>query len=270
MLEVITLNPVKFVLRAISGFTGGLFGTLMLLIIFTLSSGILSGIFSADSVASETINPIFLAVYLIMVFTGLLIANLFASMLISFCDHDKYFMRSTVLHQVFIFNAVLFFISLPFYVFSLALDFGALSVITLLHGFASLSGSHMVLENVSNPRYSLLSVYGTCIGIVLAAFSNLIVFKITGTVNVLLFAFLPVSWFFMSFSQCAVEALYVSFYRLYGIDFLKSETEFGDDVSMGKKRKTEDEEITEEVERDIKKKASPKDEDGEDFLKKNS
>lgn len=268
MLEVITLNPIKFVLRSIAGFTGGLFGTLMLLIIFTFSSGVLSGIFDVEEVVAQSINPIFLAVYLMMVFTGLAVANLFSSLLISFCDHDKYYMRSTVLHQVFIFNAVLFFISLPFYVFTLALDFGALSVITLLHSFAALSGSHLVLENVSNPKYSLLSVYGTCVGIVLAAFSNLIVFKITGTVNILLFAFLPISWFFMSVSQCAIEALYVSFYRLYGIDFLKSETEFGDDMSKDKKRKTEDESAAEEVESDLKKKSAPKDEDGADFLKK--
>ena len=226
MFEAITLSPLKFVLRSVAGFTGGLFGTLMLLIIFMLSSGIMNGIFAVDEVASQTINPIFLAVFLIMVFTGLLIANLFSAMLISFCDHDKYFIRSTILHQVFIFNAVMFFISLPFYIFSLALDFGALSMITLLHSFAALSGSHLVLENTANPRYSLLSIYGTSVGIILGAFSNLIVFKITGTVNVLLFAFLPVSWLFMSLAECGIEALYVSFYRLYGVDFLANETEF--------------------------------------------
>ena len=269
MLEVITLNPLKFVLRSISGFTGGLFGTLMLLIIFTLSSGVLNSVFAVEEVGSQTINPIFLAVFLIMIFTGLLMANLFSSMLISFCDRDKYFMRGAILHQVFIFNAVMFFMSLPFYIFSLTLDFGALSIVALLHSIVALSGSHLVLENVANPRYSLVSIYGTSLGLILGAFSNLIVFKITGTVNVLLFAFLPVTWFFMALAQCGTEALYVSFYKLYGIDFLSNDTEFGEDTTY-KNRKTEDEEIEEEIEKDIKKKAEPKDEDGAEFLEKNN
>ena len=37
----------------------------------------------------------------------------------------------------------------------------------------------------------------------------------------------------------------------------------------GKNRKTEDQEAEDEVERDIKKKAEPKDEDGAEFLKGN-
>ena len=268
MLDSIKLTPIKVAFKAVAGFTGGLFGTLMLLLILALSSSTMTGIFGAEELATQTINPIFLAVFLIMIVTGLLVANLFSTLLVSFSDKDKYYRRASIMHQVFIYNIVLFVIALPFYIFSLLMTFGMLSIITLLHSFLSLAGSHMILEGTANPRYHLLSVYSTGLGLFLGTIINLFVFRITGTVNVLLFAFLPVTWLLMGLSHSLFEALYVSFYTLYGIDFLKTDTNFGADMNTNStKRKTEDEEIIEEVERDLKKAKEPKDTDGAEFLK---
>jgi len=272
MIDSQSITPMKFLLRSVAGFTGGLFGTLMLLIIFVLSSNIMTSVFEAEEVATQVINPIFLAVFLIMIFTGLVIANLFSVMLVSFADKYKYHRRSSILHQVCIFNVVLFFITLPFYIFSLVLGLGMLSIVALLHSFLSLAGSNLMLENIANPRYSLLAVYGTGLGILFGTMINIMVFKITGTINVLLFAFLPLTWLCMTVSQGLMEALYVSFYKFYGIDFLRTETAFGDDVNFdasGAKVKTEEEELSEEVEKDLKKKKGPKDVAGSEFLQEN-
>ena len=268
-MESITITPIKFLLRSIAGFTGGLFGTLMLLIIFALSSSVMTSVFQAEELASQTINPIFLAVFLIMIFMGLVIANLFSVMLISFSDKYKYYRRASILHQVFIFNVVLFFIALPFYIFSLVMSFGTLSIIALLHSFLALAGSHLMLESIANPRYNLLSIYGTSLGVLFGTVINIIVFRITGTINILLFAFLPLTWLLMAMSQGVVEAIYISFYKVYGVDFLKTDTSFGDDVVDTGKPKTETEEAKEEVEKDIEKDKEPKDEDGADFLEDN-
>lgn len=263
-MENTKITPIKLLLRAVSGFVGGLFGTLMLLIVFVLGSSVMDNVFKAEELSTEVINPVFLAVFLIMIFMGLIIANLFSTMLVSFCDKDKYFKRASIMHQIFIFNIVLFFVVLPFYVFSLVLDFGTLSIIALLHSFLSLAGSHLILESIANPRYNLLAIYGTSFGIILGVAVNLIIFKITGTVNILLFAFLPVTWFFMTLAQSLAEALYTSFYKLYGIDFLGVDTSFGMDYIS--RPKTETEEIEDEVDIEMKKKKDPKDKTGAEFL----
>lgn len=269
MIESITITPIKFLLRSVAGFTGGLFGTLMLLMIFAISSNIMSSVFENEELATQAINPIFLAVFLIMVFMGLVIANLFSTMLISFADKYKYHRRASIMHQIFIFNIVLFFVVLPFYIFSLVMNFGMLSLIALLHSFLALAGSHLMLESMANPGYHLLGVYGTSIGLLTGTFLNIVVFQITGTINILLFAFLPLTWLLMAVSQGLVESLYVVFYKLYGVDFLKTETSFGADVGHKGGRKTERQELEEEVKKDLKKKKGPRDKDGADFLKDN-
>lgn len=254
----------KALLRSLSGFVGGIAGTILILAVFVLASGVFQNVLSEDEVVSAGLNPVFLAVFLIMIFLGFLGSNLASPFLLGIVDKNTYLRSSSVLYQIFIYNIVIFFLSLPLYILSIFFDVGTLAFIALVHSFVTFFSTHMIIQGMNQQRYYLLSVYSTSLGLLGAVLLNIFLFKLLGTVNILLFTFLPLCWGMMTTLQCLFEALYNVFYKMYGLDFLRVEVNYGKDT-VETKTETEEETISKQIDTEMNEK---KDVSGAEFLVK--
>lgn len=261
MAEIVNNLVIKNFLRFLASITGGLFGTLVFLGSFIIFSKVFGSVLGADSAFSGAINPIFLVVFIIMLFLGMGIGNLASVMLVCFAHKDRYSMRSTILHQVFIYNVVLAVVALPFYVFSLFLNLGELSVVAVFHLLVSSYGSHVLLESIAVPQYTPIAVYSSGIGLLGGIILNVLFYVMFSTVNVLFFVGMPFIWGSLTLAQILLEELYRFFYKTYGMDFMRLDIKFGDDMFGTKK--TEDEMLAQEVETELN---APVDKVGSDFL----
>ncbi len=221
------------VLKTIAGMGGGIVGMLVLLLIFLGASTILQPAFNPAGLGAEDAgkNPLFVFIFMAMIFATSLVANLLGSLFFMFVEHERYTRISTVLYQVFFMNIVIFVIVAPIY---LLLDSrNGLDTMGLLAGFHVLFAvlaSMMILEVIGNLRYALVGIYGSIFSLVFTTAVSVLIYEFSGrNPTVVLFAALPMIWTTLGFVTVIVEMFYRWLYTLYGTDFLRSTISFGQD-----------------------------------------
>lgn len=221
------------VLKTFAGLGGGIAGMLILLLIFLGASAILQPALDPASLGTENPekNPLFIFVFMAMIFLTSLGANLLGSLFFTFVEHERYSRTGTVLYHIFFVNVVIFVILAPIY---LLLDTRGLFDITgFLAGFhvlLSALASVMILEIIGNLRYALVGVYGVVFSLISSTAISMVVYEFSNrNPTVVLFSTLPIMWTTLGFVTVIAEMLYHWLYTVYGTDFLMSKTSFGQD-----------------------------------------
>ncbi|MBI5731845.1 MAG: hypothetical protein HY982_00595, partial [Candidatus Magasanikbacteria bacterium] len=142
-------------LRLFSGIVGGAAGTLALFIVYFIMINAIP--------QTEGVSSLSMFVVIIMTFVGTLVANTVTSLMITFMDNAKYVRRKTSIMHVFLFNFILFFLTIPLYFLGAVVDIvnGVAAVHFLLSAFISA----LILEILAGYEYTLLGVYSTALGI---------------------------------------------------------------------------------------------------------
>lgn len=217
------------VLKTFAGAAGGIAGMLILLVIFLGASTIFEPVFVAGS--EENKNPLFIFVFMAMIFLTSLGANLIGSLLFTFVEHEKYTRRATAMYQIFFVNLVSFIIMAPIY---LLLDArGMTDLVGFLAGFHVLLtalASVMILEIIGNLKYALVGIYSVVFSMLASTGLVMLIYEFSGqNPTIVLFAALPIMWVALGFITVIIEMLYHWIWTLYGTDFLMTKTEYGED-----------------------------------------
>lgn len=220
------------VLKTFAGLGGGIVGMLILLLIFLGASTILQSAWNPD-IGTEVggKNPLFIFVFMAMIFLTSVGANLLGSLFFTFVEHDKYSRSSTALYQIFFINLIIFAVMAPLYILLDAK--GLMDMTGFLAGFhvlLSALASVMILEIIGNLKYALVGVYGVIFSLLISTGTILTIYEFSGrNPTVVLFAALPIMWMSLGFITVIVEMFYRWVYTLYGRDFLMSKTDYGMD-----------------------------------------
>lgn len=244
-----------FVLKLLAGGGGGAVGAVILLVIFMLAGTILEPLTNTEALDAGYVSPIFVFIVMIMVFLATTVSNILSVLLLGLTERGKYGKLSTAIYQVFIVSVVIFLLMVPVYFIAASGGVGLAGYAVALHIIISAMISALILEIVSNYKYSLVGVYGVGFSIVI---SGGVLFALSGIVQstaILLFIALPVVWGSIAFTLSIVTMLYGWIARTYDKDFLSTETLYGKDY--GEPEQTEEEE-----------KPKKKDSAGAEFLRK--
>lgn len=243
------LTFLSLVLRTLSGLGGGILGTFILIVFYLFTQSLFGGFFQADP--AET-NPLEYFMLIAMVFTSSLGANLLAPYLLSIATKAERI--TTILTQILIVNILILIICLPLYLFAFSIDFTSGSYIAGLQVIFSILASALILNMFSASRYGLVWVYGTLLGSLLAIGLSVVMFLVSGSVNVLLFIAYPLFWGGIAFIQSIFMMLYRWLATISNSDFLALSKKYGKDYGKS------DEEFEEEEEKE------PEDIQGGEFL----
>ncbi len=222
------------VLKTFAGLAGGVAGTLILLMIFLLTSSILQPVLSPAEAQAQEISPLFIFVLMAMIFATSVVSSLVAPLLISYTERERYTRVATAMSQIFIMNIVIFAFVAPIYLTTsttrLELTAGAAALQIIL----SATAGALIMELIHDYRYALITVYTTIIGILVAMAISFFLYTGLGTsgTTLLLFAVLPVIWTMIGFFQGAIAMFYYWLYQNYGVDFLATSTSYGADYGI--------------------------------------
>jgi hypothetical protein len=237
------------------GLCGGVFGSLILLLIFLAASSILQPVLSPAEATGEQINPIFIVLLMAMIFATTLISSMFTPWLLSITERQRYPRIITAVYQIFIINLIIFAFTAPLYLSTTvsSLEFAAFAA-GLQIVLVSMA-SALIMEILNDERYPLLAVYTTVIGVLIATSINLFLFQMMKSATVLMFAALPITWASIGFFQAALAMIYYWYYINWGNDFLASANNYGVEYAGVQ-------EEVEEAEQEL-----PEDKTGSDFFK---
>lgn len=241
----------RFLLKILAAMTGGIAGTLILLLVFVLSSSILTQVLNPQ--AEEYVSPIFVFVTMVMIFLASTIGDIFSTLLLSFTESEKYTRRSSSIYQIFIVHVIIFILMVPVYFITASLNITVYAI--ALHIVISAQVSALILEIISNYKYALIGLYGITFSILISAGVMFGMAKFIASPTILLFAILPVVWGSIAFTESVVTMIYGWIVEIYDKDFLSTQTLYGKDYGK-------------EVE--VKQEApKAKDEAGAEFLRHN-
>ena len=232
------LTFTTFMLRLFSGVVGGAAGTLALFIVYFLMNYVVP--------QGDTEGPSSLTVFvvIIMTFVGTLIANTITGVMVTFMDNTKYSRRKTIIMHIFLFNFILFFLTIPLYMLGSALDIanGVAAVHFLLSAFITA----LIMEVIAGYEYSLLGIYSTALGM-FASIAIALAMMAAGVRPIaIMFAAMPGVWFILQIVGGFTELVYDNFVKLYGMDFLNVQTDLGGDKEIESGEEGEEEEKEEE------------------------
>ncbi len=231
-----------FLLRLLSGITGGISGTLAAFVVYFILSNVLPVGEGATSLSVFTI--------IIMAFIGTLIANTITAVMLTFMDSEKYSRRKTTITHVFLFNLILFFLTIPLYMLAVPLEI--VSGVAALHFLLSAYVSFLIMEILAGYEFSLLGVYGASLGI-FASIGLAFVIMATGSSELILtLGAMPIVWFVLMVVGGLVELIYDNFLRSYGVDALNVATDLGGDAEVEPEEGDQDTEGDVEVNEDEK------------------
>ena len=197
-----------FFLRLLSGIVGGAAGTLALFVIYFIMLNVVPQ--TQDASAPS------LFVVIIMAFIGTLTANTVTGVMVTFLDNEKYSRRKTTILHIFIFNLVLFFMTIPLYLLGVSLEIS--NGIAAVHFLLSAFISALLMEVIAGYEYSLLGIYSTALGIFVSIGIALIILASGAKPTIIMFVAMPGVWFILQLVGGFVELLYDNFVRLYGIE----------------------------------------------------
>lgn len=231
------LSATLFALRLLSGITGGVVGMLTAFVAYFIMSTFIP---SGDAVSSLSLFAI-----IVMSFVATLSANTVTAVMLTFMDHEKYARRKTIITQVFLFNLVLFFMAIPFYLIAIPLEIS--SGVVALHFLLSAYVSSLIMEILAGYEYSLVGVYASSLGIFVSIAIALLLLNSNVSTLVLTLGSMPMVWLMLEVVGGLVELVYDNFLRYYGVDALSTETDLGGDTMVDKEEE-DDEEISEKEE----------------------
>ena len=236
MTEKRPLTFTLFSLRLLSGITGGVSGTLAAFIVYFLLLSFIPVGEEATSLSTFTI--------ILMAFVGTLIANTITAVMLTFMDSQKYSRRKTTITHVFLFNLILFFLTIPLYM--LAAPLGIVIGVAALHFLLSAFVSALIMEVLAGYEYSLLGIYGVSLGIFISIGFAFIALATGGSSLFITLGSMPIVWFILMIVGGLVELIYDNFLRYYGVDALNVETDLGGDTEIEPKDEEGDDEDTDE------------------------
>ncbi|MEK7672796.1 MAG: hypothetical protein AAB373_02840 [Patescibacteria group bacterium] len=252
------INFSSFLLKILASLSGGISGSLILLLILFLASSALDPLTgNFENIESIEISPIFTFILMMMIFLSSTIGNILSTWLLALTEKGRYTRISSAIYQVFIISIIIFILMVPVYFITAATNIAVIPYVVALHIIISAQVSALILEIICNYRYSLVGVYGITFSILSSAG---LLFAMAGVLKdpqILLFAILPIVWGSIGFVQSIFTMLYGWMARTYDKDFLSTQTVYGNDYG----KEVENEEVE----------AAPKtkDEAGGDFLRHN-
>lgn len=229
------LSAMLFALRLLSGITGGVVGMLIAFVVYFLMSAFIP---AGDEVSSLSFFAI-----IVMSFVATLSANTITAVMVTFMDHEKYSRRRTTITQVFLFNLVLFFLTIPLYLIAIPLE--VTIGVAALHFLLSAYVSSLIMEVLAGYEYSLVGIYSSSLGIFISIGIALLMINSNVSPLVLTLGAMPAVWFILELIGGLVELIYDNFLKLYGVDALNIKTDLGGDT-MVEKEPEEDEDEDEE------------------------
>ncbi len=227
-----------FSLRLLSGIVGGSVGTLALFIVYFLMLNVVP--------QGEEGTALSMFVVIIMTFVGTLTANTITGVMVTFMDNEKYNRRKTTIMHIFLFNLILFFLTIPLYLMGTALDI--VNGIAAVHFLLSAFISALIMEILAGYEYSLLGIYSSALGIFVSIGLALMVLSTGASPLFIMFAAMPGVWLILQIIGGLTELIYDNFVRLYGIEALNVQTDLGGDDEV----EPEDEDGEEEEDEDEK------------------
>ncbi len=232
------------VLKTFAGLAGGVAGTLVLLIIFLLTSSILQPVLSPAEAQAQEVSPLFIFVLMAMIFATSVVSSLVAPLLISYTERERYTRVTTALSQIFIINIVIFAFVAPIYLTTSTANLTLTAAAAGLQILLSSTAAALIMELIHDYRYSLISVYTTILGVLVASAVSFFLYAGIGGggTTLLLFAVLPLIWALIGFFQGAVAMFYYWIYQNYGVDFLATSTNYGSDYGIPDESEEEEEE----------------------------
>ena len=238
MTEKKPLTFTLFLLRLLSGLTGGIVGTLLTFVVYFV---MLSFVPAGEELTSLSIFTI-----IIMAFVGTLAANTMTALMVTFMDSEKYSRRKTTLTHVFLFNLILFFFTIPLYLLAIPLDI--IIGVAAMHFLLSAFVSALIIEVLAGYEYSLLGIYSSAVGIFISIGLALIVLVSDTSQLVITLGAMPVVWLILEITGGFTELIYDNFLRLYGVDALNVQTDLGGDTEIEPAEDSEESETKEEDE----------------------
>jgi hypothetical protein len=228
------LTFTTFMLRLFSGIVGGAAGTLALFIVYFLMSSLVP---QADAEGSSSLT---MFVVIIMTFVGTLVANTITGVMVTFMDSAKYTRRKTTIVHIFLFNLILFFVTIPLYMIGSALEIsnGVAAVHFLLSAFITA----LIMEVIAGAEYSLLGIYSTALGMFVSIAIALAMMAAGVKPISIMFAAMPAVWLILQMVSGLTELIYDNYVKLYGTDFLNIQTDLGGDKEIEKDEEDEEEE----------------------------
>jgi hypothetical protein len=213
-----------------SGLTGGIGGTLVAFVAYFL---MLNFIPSDSGSSSLSVFAI-----IIMAFAATLSANTLTATMVTFMDNEKYSRRKTIITHVFMFNLILFFLTIPLYLIAVPLDI--VNGIAALHFLLSAYVSALLMEIFAGYEYSVVGVYATSLGIFISISLALVVVAGTSKPLVITLGAMPIVWLILQTTSGLVELVYDNFLHLYGVDALNTSTDLGGDSVVEKEEEEDD------------------------------
>jgi len=209
--------------RSMAGIGGGVIGSILLSIVFFIASAV-GGVNFISSASGGSTHPLFVFVLAIIVLVGTVASNITSAIFISYAEPQKYSRIPSAVTQIFIINMTLFIFMMPIYILTYTVSMEYLKVITAAHALISVIASNMVLEIVSDFRYSLLEIYSTVSAIVFSMLFSVIFYFFNPTT--LIFIAMPILWFCIGFFGGIVRMIYCIICNSYGIDALAVNTNY--------------------------------------------
>ncbi len=232
------LTFTTFMLRLFSGLVGGAAGTLAVFIVYFLMS------YAVPQGEAEGPSSLTLFVVIIMTFVGTLVANTITGVMVTFMDNTKYSRRKTIIVHIFLFNFILFFLTIPLYLIGATLDIvnGVAAVHFLLSAFITA----LIMEVIAGYEYSLLGIYSTALGMFVSIAIALAIMAAGVQPITIMFAAMPGVWLILELVGGFAELIYDNFVKLYGVDFLNVQTDLGGDKEIEPEEEGEEAEEYEE------------------------
>ena len=226
------LTFTTFMLRLFSGLVGGAAGTLALFIVYFIMNYVVPQ-------GEEGATSLTMFVVIIMAFVGTLVANSVTGVMVTFMDNQKYSRRKTTIMHIFLFNFILFFLTIPLYFLGSMLEI--VNGIAAVHFLLSAFISALIMEVLAGYEYSLLGIYSTALSTFVSIAIALAM--IAGGVSPLaiMFAAMPGFWIILELVSGFTELVYDNFVKAYGMDVLNVQTDLGGDKEIEPEEEEEEE-----------------------------
>lgn len=233
------------VLKTFAGLGGGLAGSMILLLIFLLTSSTLQPILGATAeteAAAGEVSALFMAILMAMIFATSIVSSMVSTLLLCYTERDRYTRIATTMSQVFIINLVIFAFVLPIYLTTSTARLELTAFAAALQVILSATASAMILELIHDRKYALVAVYTTILAILAASGINFFVYYTLKNATMLLFIAIPIIWTLVGFMQGALQMFYFWIFQTWGSDFLASTATFGADYGVPDESEDEEEE----------------------------
>lgn len=215
-----------FFLRIAAGLAAGITGSLLLLVIYLLTATYIQPLINPATVGiGEESSPMFVFVFMVIVFIAILTTNIVGSFLMGMAVRERYTNLSEAITKILFMNLLIFVLMIPLYLIAANINVEFLIYAVALQIFLSAQASILCLEVVSNGKYAIIGIYSTIIAILLSAGILFLINKSTLNPTAFFFAIFPTVWVFMGLSHGLLALLYGMVASASGKDFMAIERE---------------------------------------------